>query len=87
MKVSLGLDLSKAAHHRIVFNFTWASIYDVVTVLLAAGAFVDAMIPPQYARLGELLSVFANYLCCRAAKASQGRLGLVRAVRSVTTVM
>jgi hypothetical protein len=50
----------------------------VVAVLLAAGAFVDAMIPPQYARLVELLSVFANYLCCRAAKASQGRLGLVR---------
>jgi hypothetical protein len=76
MKGSLGLDLSKEAHHRI----TWASIYNVVAVLLAAGAFVDAMIPPQYARLGELLSVFANYLCCRAAKASQGRLGLVRAV-------
>jgi Cd2+-exporting ATPase len=51
------IDLSKAAHHRIVFNFVWAFIYNAVAVLLAAGAFVDARIPPQYAGLGELVSV------------------------------
>jgi Cd2+-exporting ATPase len=51
------IDLSKAAHRRIVFNFAWAGIYNLVAVLLAAGAFVDARIPPQYAGLGELVSV------------------------------
>lgn len=51
------IDLSKAAHHRIVFNFAWAFIYNAVAVLLATGAFVDARIPPLYAGLGELVSV------------------------------
>jgi heavy metal translocating P-type ATPase len=51
------MDLSKAAHYRIVFNFVWAFIYNLVAILLAAGAFVDARIPPQYAGLGELVSV------------------------------
>jgi Cd2+-exporting ATPase len=51
------MDLSRAAFQRIVFNFCWAFIYNLFAILLAAGAFVTARIPPQYAGLGELVSV------------------------------
>jgi Cu2+-exporting ATPase len=51
------MDLSKAAYQRIIFNVAWAFIYNLFAVLLAAGAFVDARIAPQYAGLGELVSV------------------------------
>ena len=51
------LDLSKAAFHRIVFNFAWSFVYNLFAILLAAGAFVNARIPPQYAGLGEIVSV------------------------------
>ncbi|KAH9905026.1 copper-translocating P-t [Xylariomycetidae sp. FL2044] len=51
------IDISKAAIHRIRFNFGWGFVYNLFAILLAAGAFVDARIPPQYAGLGELVSV------------------------------
>ena len=51
------MDLSRAAYRRIVFNFAWAFVYNILAVLLAAGAFVDARIPPKYAGLGEIVSV------------------------------
>jgi len=51
------LDLSKAAFHRVSFNFVWSFIYNLFAILLAAGAFVHARIPPQYAGLGEIVSV------------------------------
>jgi Cu2+-exporting ATPase len=51
------MDLSRAAFLRIVFNFSWAFIYNLFAILLAAGAFVNARIPPQYAGLGEVVSV------------------------------
>ncbi|KAL9115041.1 MAG: hypothetical protein Q9187_007371 [Circinaria calcarea] len=51
------VDLSRAAFRRIVFNFSWSFIYNTFAILLAAGAFVNARIPPQYAGLGELVSV------------------------------
>lgn len=51
------LDLSKAAFHRIVFNFAWSFVYNLFAILLAAGAFVNVRIPPQYAGLGEIVSV------------------------------
>ena len=51
------LDLSKAAFQRIFFNFAWSFVYNLFAILLAAGAFVDARIPPQYAGLGEIVSV------------------------------
>jgi heavy metal translocating P-type ATPase len=51
------IDLSRAAFLRIVFNFSWAFIYNLFAILLAAGAFVNARIPPQYAGLGEVVSV------------------------------
>lgn len=53
------IDISRAAFMRIKFNFIWAFGYNVFAVLLAAGAFVNfsARIPPEYAGLGELVSV------------------------------
>ncbi|KAL2059745.1 hypothetical protein VTL71DRAFT_10129, partial [Oculimacula yallundae] len=51
------IDLSRAAFRRIVFNFAWSFVYNTIAVLLAAGAFVNARIPPQYAGLGEIVSV------------------------------
>jgi Cd2+-exporting ATPase len=62
MRPSLGgilvlIDLSRTFYRRVVFNFTWAFVYNVFAILLAAGAFPHARIPPQYAGLGELVSV------------------------------
>ncbi|EXJ61975.1 hypothetical protein A1O7_02407 [Cladophialophora yegresii CBS 114405] len=51
------LDVSKAAFRRITFNFVWSAVYNVLAILLAAGAFVKVRIPPAYAGLGEIVSV------------------------------
>ncbi|KAK8139765.1 copper-translocating P-type ATPase [Apiospora sp. TS-2023a] len=57
------LDVSRAAVRRIWFNFGWSFVYNVFAILLAAGVFVPAAreggvrIPPEYAGLGELVSV------------------------------
>ncbi|KAK7924813.1 copper-transporting ATPase 2 [Apiospora marii] len=60
------LDISRAAVRRIWFNFGWSFVYNVFAILLAAGAFVASAheggspgvrIPPEYAGLGELVSV------------------------------
>lgn len=55
--VLLLLDLSRSAMHRVFLNFAWSFVYNLFAILLAAGAFVDARIPPQYAGLGEIVSV------------------------------
>ncbi|KAF7190570.1 P-type cation-transporting ATPase [Pseudocercospora fuligena] len=51
------MEISQATHRRIVANFVWAFTYNLFAILLAAGAFVNARIPPQYAGLGEVVSV------------------------------
>ncbi|KAK5169168.1 uncharacterized protein LTR77_006477 [Saxophila tyrrhenica] len=51
------LDLSHAAMRRVYINFAWSFVYNLFAILLAAGAFVRARIPPQYAGLGEIVSV------------------------------
>ncbi|KAH0548628.1 hypothetical protein GP486_007828 [Trichoglossum hirsutum] len=51
------IDISAASYRRILFNFLWSFVYNSLAILLAAGAFVHARIPPQYAGLGELASV------------------------------
>ncbi|KAL8995271.1 MAG: hypothetical protein Q9169_004944 [Polycauliona sp. 2 TL-2023] len=51
------LAISRQAFVRIVFNFVWSGVYNTVAILLAAGAFVKARIPPAYAGLGEIVSV------------------------------
>jgi Cu2+-exporting ATPase len=60
------MDLSRAFYRRVVFNFTWAFFYNVFAILLAAGAFPRARIPPQYAGLGKL-SVFCRSLLLRCS--------------------
>ncbi|KAI2781843.1 heavy metal translocatin [Daldinia loculata] len=66
MRPSLGgvlamIDVSRAAVRRVAFNFGWSFVYNVFAILLAAGAFVNAgenaRIPPEFAGLGELVSV------------------------------
>ncbi|OBR04273.1 Copper-translocating P-type ATPase [Colletotrichum higginsianum IMI 349063] len=49
--------ISRKAIHRIAFNFGWSFAYNLVAILLGAGAFVHARIPPEFAGLGELASV------------------------------
>jgi Cd2+-exporting ATPase len=57
------IDISHAAVLRIKFNFGWSLVYNVLALLFASGALVSAhkgtaiKIPPQYAGLGELVSV------------------------------
>lgn len=51
------LNVSRAAWRRITFNFLGGFIYNTFVILLAAGALVNARIPPQYAGLGEIVSV------------------------------
>ncbi|EHK47677.1 hypothetical protein TRIATDRAFT_291026 [Trichoderma atroviride IMI 206040] len=62
MRPSLGgiltmMDVSRKSVNRIKFNFMWSFVYNAFAILLAAGAFVNARIPPEYAGLGELVSV------------------------------
>lgn len=51
------MDLSRASMRRVYLNFAWSFIYNLFAILLAAGAFVTARIPPAYAGVGELVSV------------------------------
>lgn len=51
------LGISEGAVRRIMVNFAWALVYNVVAVLLAAGAFVEVRVAPEYAGLGEMVSV------------------------------
>ena len=51
------LRLSRGAVRRVYFNFAWAAIYNLFAVLLTAGAFVKVRIAPEYAALGEMVSI------------------------------
>ncbi|KEF51563.1 Cu2+-exporting ATPase [Exophiala aquamarina CBS 119918] len=51
------IDLSHASVRRIVFNFAWSFTYNLFAVLLASGLFVKFRIPPEYAGLGEVVSI------------------------------
>ncbi|MCJ1427254.1 hypothetical protein MMC29_005157 [Sticta canariensis] len=51
------MDLSRDSSRRIVFNFVWSAVYNIVAILFAAGAFVIQRLPPEYAGLGEAISV------------------------------
>ncbi|KAM5541446.1 hypothetical protein V8D89_005000 [Ganoderma adspersum] len=51
------LALSDAVTRRIAANFVWSAVYNFFAILLAAGAFVRARVPPAYAGLGEVVSV------------------------------
>jgi len=51
------LRLSRGAVRRVQLNFVWSFIYNLFAVLLSAGAFVKVRIAPEYAALGEMVSV------------------------------
>ncbi|KAK4031865.1 E1-E2 ATPase-domain-containing protein [Parachaetomium inaequale] len=51
------ITVSRKSIHRVAFNFSWSFVYNLFAILLAAGAFVNARIPPEFAGLGELVSV------------------------------
>lgn len=51
------ISISRDASWRIVFNFVWSAIYNLVAILFAAGAFVHTSLPPEYAGLGEIVSI------------------------------
>ena len=51
------LDLSRDSCRQMTFNFIWAAMYNVLAILFAAGAFVRVRLAPQYAGLGEAVSV------------------------------
>ncbi|RDX54158.1 heavy metal translocatin [Lentinus brumalis] len=51
------LELSDAVARRIALNFAWSFVYNLVAILLAAGAFVHVRVAPAYAGLGEIVSV------------------------------
>lgn len=55
--ILIAITVSRKAMHRIAFNFGWSFVYNLFAILLAAGAFVHARIPPEFAGLGELVSV------------------------------
>lgn len=62
MRPSLGgiltmMNASRISVNRIKLNFAWSFVYNIFAILLAAGAFVNARIPSEYAGLGELVSV------------------------------
>ncbi len=51
------MEISHEAHWRIIFNFVWSGVYNLVAILYASGAFVRIILPTEYAGLGELASV------------------------------
>ena len=56
------IEMSEKAMRRIKFNFGWSFVYNVFAILLAGGLFESVgnggiRIPPQYAGLGELVSI------------------------------
>ncbi|CAE6485669.1 unnamed protein product [Rhizoctonia solani] len=63
--------LARASRNRIWINFGWAFVYNVVAVLLASGVLGRVRVPPEWAGLGELVSVLPVVLIAWS-------LGLVR---------
>ncbi|KAI8219556.1 P-type cation-transporting ATPase [Colletotrichum sp. SAR 10_96] len=53
------LDVSRSSFRRMMFNFVWSAVYNVLAILLAAGVLerYNVTIPPAYAGLGEIVSV------------------------------
>ena len=49
--------VSESSFRRILWNFGWSFVYNLFAVLLAAGGFVKFSIQPQYAGLGEMVSI------------------------------
>ena len=57
LEILVLLEVSRAAYRRIVVNFVWSFVYNSVAVLAASGALRVWRVEPQWAGLGELISV------------------------------
>jgi Cd2+-exporting ATPase len=55
--ISNALTLAKIGRWHIKAGLGWSVLYNILALLLAAGAFVNVRVPPQWAGLGELVSV------------------------------
>lgn len=62
------LNISKAAYGRIMFNFVWSGVYNLVAIMLASGAIVKFRVPPAYAGLGEIVSVLTVIVAALSMK-------------------
>ena len=51
------IDLSRDSWRHIIFNLAGAAFYNVLAILLAAGACIHVRLSSQYAGLGEAVSV------------------------------
>jgi len=51
--------VSRKSFHIIIFDFGWSFVYSLFAILLAAGAFVNTRFQPEFAGLGELVSVLS----------------------------
>ena len=65
--------ISAGATRRIWVNFIWSFVYNLLAVLGAAGAFVNWSIKPEYAGLGEVVSVLPVVLIAWSMWMLKGR--------------
>ena len=49
--------VSESSFRRIMWSFMWSLVYNLFAILLSAGAFVKFSMEPQYAGLGEMVSI------------------------------
>ena len=55
--ILLLLDLSRDCYFQILFGFSWSAFYNLFAIMLAAGLLIKIRLPPEYAGLGEMVSV------------------------------
>ena len=55
--ILLLLDLSRDCYFQIIFGFSWSALYNLFAIMLAAGLLIKIRLPPEYAGLGEMVSV------------------------------
>ncbi|KAL8788866.1 MAG: hypothetical protein Q9195_007080 [Heterodermia aff. obscurata] len=55
--ILLLLDLSWDCYFQILFGFSWSAFYNLFAIMLAAGLLIKIRLPPEYAGLGEMISV------------------------------
>ena len=73
------IDISHAAHRRIVLSFSWSFLYSLFAIPLAAGTFVWARILAEYAELGEMVGVLCVVgIALRSGESTFGGQSLIR---------
>jgi P-type E1-E2 ATPase len=62
------LALAKLNRYHVMAAFAWSVIYNIFAILLASGAFVTVRIAPQWAGLGELVSILPIFVIAFGTK-------------------